>query len=318
MRLKLLLILTTLFAILAGGVILAPAASGGEKSSNPAAPREAALVSFGKPLTINEPVNGNVQVVLGSVLVNSSITGDLAVFGGSIRFGKNGRVTGDVVSFGGAVTGAAEGSVGGELIAFASNAPRLREDASVGPLARAIYEPASLVALAIKVALMIAWLLVALVLALTNGREIRSSAVELRVSPFHTFALGLVAFTSFVLTAVLFTYLVPYLIGIPLLALLGVVAVLTKVYGMIAVFHLVGSLLAGPRTPADINRRKFFRGDMAMVLVGVLVLGAVRLIPVIGDLVWIGASLFGIGVALATKFGRREPWFLAWRPAISD
>ena len=27
------------------------------------------------------------------------------------------------------------------------------------------------------------------------------------------------------------------------------------------------------------------------------------------------ASIFGIGVALATKFGRREPWFLAWRPA---
>jgi hypothetical protein len=31
--------------------------------------------------------------------------------------------------------------------------------------------------------------------------------------------------------------------------------------------------------------------------------------------VWSGASIFGIGVALATKFGRREPWFLAWRAA---
>ena len=25
-------------------------------------------------------------------------------------------------------------------------------------------------------------------------------------------------------------------------------------------------------------------------------------------------AIFGVGVALATKFGRREPWFLAWRP----
>jgi len=27
--------------------------------------------------------------------------------------------------------------------------------------------------------------------------------------------------------------------------------------------------------------------------------------------------VFGIGVALATKFGRREPWFLAWAPATA-
>jgi hypothetical protein len=27
------------------------------------------------------------------------------------------------------------------------------------------------------------------------------------------------------------------------------------------------------------------------------------------------ASVLGVGVALSTKFGRREPWFLAWRPA---
>jgi hypothetical protein len=39
-----------------------------------------------------------------------------------------------------------------------------------------------------------------------------------------------------------------------------------------------------------------------------------RLIPVVGTLIWAGASVFGIGVALATKFGRREPWFL-WTPA---
>jgi hypothetical protein len=52
-----------------------------------------------------------------------------------------------------------------------------------------------------------------------------------------------------------------------------------------------------------------------MVIVGVLLLGAIRLIPIAGPIVWSMASVFGIGTALATKFGRREPWFLAWRPA---
>jgi hypothetical protein len=51
-----------------------------------------------------------------------------------------------------------------------------------------------------------------------------------------------------------------------------------------------------------------------MVVIGALVLGIIRLIPGIGTIVWALASVFGIGVALATKFGRREPWFLEFRP----
>ena len=52
-----------------------------------------------------------------------------------------------------------------------------------------------------------------------------------------------------------------------------------------------------------------------MVVIGVLLLGAIRLIPVVGTIVWGLASIFGVGVALATKFGRREPWFLEFRAA---
>ena len=113
----------------------------------------------------------------------------------------------------------------------------------------------------------------------------------------------------------MFSYLVPYLIGVPLLAALAVFAILTKVYGMIAVFHAVGTLVAGARTRDQLASRKWFRGDLAMVLTDVLILGAIRLIPVIGPVTWSLTSFFGIGVALATRFGRREPAFLVWRPA---
>ncbi len=113
----------------------------------------------------------------------------------------------------------------------------------------------------------------------------------------------------------MFSYLVPYLLGIPLLAALAVFAILTKIYGMVAVFHAVGTLVAGSRNRQQLASRKWLRGDVAMVVVGVLILGIIRLIPVVGTLAWSAASIFGIGVALATKFGRREPWFLAWRAA---
>jgi hypothetical protein len=168
---------------------------------------------------------------------------------------------------------------------------------------------------AVIVSLLVVWILAAVVVTLMSGREIRYSSIELRSSPLHCFALGLVAVTSFVLTAIVFDYLVAYYVGIPLLFALAVFAILTKIYGMIAVFHAVGTLIAGSRSRDDLARRKWLRGDLAMVMIGVLALGALRLIPLVGPIIWTFASVFGIGVALATKFGRREPWFLAWRPA---
>lgn len=170
---------------------------------------------------------------------------------------------------------------------------------------------------AVIAALLAIWMIAAVALTLLSGREIRYSSLEMRASALHCFALGLVAVTSFALTAIVFSYLIPYHVGVPLLFALGVFAILTKIYGMIAVFHAIGTLVAGSRTREQLNRRNWLRGDLAMVVIGVVVLGALRLIPIVGPIVWALASVFGIGTALATKFGRREPWFLVWRPRLS-
>jgi hypothetical protein len=166
---------------------------------------------------------------------------------------------------------------------------------------------------AVTVALLAVWMFAAVVLTLLSGREIRYSSVELRASALHCFALGLVAVTSLVLTAIVFSYLIPYHVGVPLLFALGVFAILTKLYGTIAVFHAVGTLIAGSRTRDQLAGRQWLRGDLVMVVIGVVILGAIRLIPIVGLIVWSLTSVFGIGTALATKFGRREPWFLAYR-----
>lgn len=168
---------------------------------------------------------------------------------------------------------------------------------------------------AVIVSLIAVWMLAAVALTLMSGREVRTSSTEVRASALHCFTLGLVAVTSFVLTAIVFSYLIPYFIGVPLLFALAVFAVITKIYGMVAVFHAVGTLVAGARSREQLASRKWLRGDLAMAVIGALLLGAIRLIPVVGPIVWGLASVFAIGSALATKFGRREPWFLVWRPA---
>lgn len=253
---------------------------------------------FLRDTTIASPVHGNVQVYGGSVDVANVIEGDLLVFGGNVRFSGNGRVNGNVIYAGGRIVDGT-GRIGGSAY------PMATIEGATGAIRKT----------AVLLSLLFVWLCAAIIVTLASGREIRVSSVEIRASALHCFVLGLVAFTSFVVTAIVFSYLVPYLIGIPLLAALGVFALLTKVYGMIAVFHAVGTWIAGARTRERLAARKWLRGDVAMVVVGVLILGAIRLVPFVGTVAWSAASVFGIGVALATKFGRREPWFLAWRPA---
>lgn len=258
-------------------------------------------VFFGEAVTISEAVDGSVQAYGGDVTVAAPISGDLTVLGGKVSFAGNGRVGGNLI-FSGPETAEARSHVAGRLYPFASLEGAAR----------------SLRKTAVQLSLLLLWLLVGIAWTLINGREVRFSSGEIRTSTIHSLIVGLVAFTSFLLTAVVFSMLVPYLVGIPLLAILGVFALLAKIYGMIAIFHAVGSLVAGARTRDQLAARRFLRGDLALIVVGVLILGAIRLIPVVGTIVWSVASLIGIGAALSTRFGHREPWFLTWRAAVGS
>jgi hypothetical protein len=253
---------------------------------------------FGHDATIDQPLAGSLQVYNGNVTVSNTIAGDLLVAFGTVTFTGAGRVDGNLIYAASRISGA-DDRVRGHIYPFAS-----LEGAA-----------ASMTNNAVIATLLLLWLIVAVVVTLMSGREVRTSSVEVRTSALHCFVLGLVALTSFVLTAIAFSYLVPYVIGIPLLAALAVFGILTKVFGMIAVFHAIGTLVAGSRSRQQLASRKWLRGDLTMVVIGVLILGAVRLIPVVGPMAWMLASVFGIGVALATRFGRREPWFLEFRPA---
>ncbi|HYH06300.1 MAG TPA: hypothetical protein VEK11_04480 [Thermoanaerobaculia bacterium] len=251
---------------------------------------------FGEDFTVSSPLSGSLQVYSGNVTVANEIAGDLLVVGGTVTFIGAGRVRGNLVYSASNIRNAGD-RVRGHIYPFLS-----LEGAAV-----------SMTKHAVVASLLLVWLIAAIVVTLMSGREVRASSLEVRMSALHCFVVGLVALTSYVLTAIAFSYLVPYVIGIPLLAALGVFAILAKVYGMIAVFHAIGTLVAGSRSRSQLASRKWLRGDLAMVVVGLLLIGAIRFVPTVGPIVWGLASVFGTGVALATRFGRREPWFLAFR-----
>ncbi|MBW3672001.1 MAG: polymer-forming cytoskeletal protein [Acidobacteria bacterium] len=279
-------------------------------------PRGGGVTALGESLVLDEPMSGNVQLMGGNVLIETRVDGDVTAFGADVTIGTAGEIRGDVFALGGNLTGSLD-KISGTVFAPKSVAAAL-EGAAAGSrsIVAATSQPFSLVTIALKLSVLLIWFFAAVGIVVIDGKGVRITSLEVRSSALHSILLGLVAFTSFVLTAVVFSYLVPYGIGILLLVALGLFAVVTKVYGMIAIFHAVGTWIARPSSREELQQRGWLKGDLAMVVLGLLVLGALRMIPVVGNIIWMTASLVGVGVALSTRFGRREPSFISWRPVV--
>lgn len=268
---------------------------------------------MGETVIVNGTLAGDLQMLGGVLQLNGEVEGDVFTFGTAVTFGPEGSVAGDLNLVGGSVSGLRPSAVGGELMVRTRDhsAEAIADAGLLGPFAGG--RTPSLFSIALQLSLLLMWLVAAVLLSLASSREIRATSIEIRESPGHTFLLGLVAFTSFILTAIVFSYLIPFMVGIPMLLALGAFGIFVKLFGTVAVFHAVGSMIAAPKTREQMEKRRFLRGDLALTIAGLLILGLVRLIPVVGVIVWMLASVYGIGAALGTRFGRRDPWFLSQR-----
>ena len=142
------------------------------------------LVAMGRDLLVEGEALSDVAVVQGTARVVGSIAGDLIVLGGNAELEGNASVAGDVYVLGGEVTVAPGGEIGGRTVAYPTASEAwitLLEGPSLGLSA------SSPVVLGAKVALMGAWLALALVLFATAGREVVATSQSIAASPFQQF-----------------------------------------------------------------------------------------------------------------------------------
>jgi hypothetical protein len=81
-------------------------------------------------------------------------------------------------------------------------------------------------------------------------------------------------------------------------------ALVLKLWGTVAVFLALGASVL----------RRLGRGRpelLEAIVVGLVILGVVKLLPWAGVVAWTVATLIGVGAALRTKFGAREPWLVS-------
>lgn len=256
------------------------------------------VVALGRDLRVEGDALADVVAVDGSVVIDGLVQGDVIVLGGDVRLLPGGRVAGDVFVLGGDVTTRGGATIGGRTVAYPSVSRAwltLLEGPSLG------LPSGSPLVIGAKLALLCGWLVLLLLLFATAGREVLATSESVVADPFRNFLVGLTAVLSLVLTALFLTSLSTSLLGVPLLFLAVFVALVLKLWGMVAVFHALGDWLS----------RRMLHGrlvPLSAATVGLLLLGATKLLPWIGVWTWTVATLIGVGAALSTKLGRREPW----------
>lgn len=257
------------------------------------------LVAIGRDLVVDGEAYGDVAAVEGSVEISGRVTGDVVVLGGDVRLLPTARVGGDVSALGGVIRASPGARVEGRMVSYptASSAwVTLMEGPSLG------LGFASRLVVGAKLALLAAWAALLLLFFAASGREVLGTADGVRREPFRSFWIGLIGVLALVLTGLFFSVFTDGLVGVPLLVLVVLLAMILKLWGMVAVFYALGEWL---------DRRLLHRRlrPLNAATLGLLVMGGIKFLPWIGVWTWTAATLIGIGAALSTKLGRREPWF---------
>lgn len=284
------------------GAAVAPASP---PSANPALRLEAGsltrhqLVAIGRDLIVAGEALGDVAALEGDVEVSGRVDGDVIVVGGDARLLPTARIGGDVHVLGGVIHAAPGARTEGRMVSYptaSSTLVTLIEGPSLG------LGFASPIVIGTKLALLAAWAALLLLFFAASGRQVLETADEVRRDPFVSFFVGLTGVLALVLTGLFFSAFTGGLVGVPLLVLVVLLALVLKLWGMVAVFYALGEWVA---------RRLFRRRPrpLSAATIGLLVLGALKFLPWVGVWAWTAATLIGIGATLSSKFGRREPWF---------
>jgi hypothetical protein len=277
-----------LLSILFGGFFLIGVS--GAASGAPAS-----ITSVRRDVVVSQDLPGRVVAVLADVRIAARVSGDVIVWGGDVSFAPGGAVAGDLVVFGGDVElpegrtiAPVEGRVstpGSLLHLYLSEMRRAPWEGNA--FGMSVLSGLHLLALA-------AWLAVALVILWFFSSPLSRAAMLAGEDWSGSLLAGALGVLTLFLAAGAALSLLPAPLGIPIALATALVAVVAKVFGMAALFLLLGQKIVKSVAPA---RRP------AALAAGFAVLGGISLLPFIGALVWSVASIVAVGVTLVSRFG---------------
>jgi hypothetical protein len=249
--------------------------------------------AFGRDVEISAPVEGRVVAVLGNVRIDSRVAGDVIVWGGDVTFGPAGSVLGNLSVFGGELRPPANRSV---PVRGTVSTPGTLLRLYLEELHRAPWQSRTRFAISTGLRLigLAVWLGVSLVLLYLLGSPFARAAASAEEDWSGSLAAGALAVVTLFLAAAAALALLPAALSIPLALAAAAAGVAAKVFGMGALFLLLGQKLTRSVSP---DRRP------AALATGFAALAAVSLLPWVGGVIWAVASVVAVGIAVASRFG---------------
>jgi hypothetical protein len=221
-------------------------------------------------------------VIDGTATVHGATVDNIVVISGTLALEEGTRVLGNVRSIESTVTQAADVTIAGDVKGI--DAELIALGAFLGPAM-----------LMFAIGLFLASLAAGLLLAAVGSRQVRASERLIAEQPLQVFGVGLLGAIGIPILAIV---AIVTIVGAPLGLgiLLGLLPLLAFVGFLVAAIYVGEELLGTRKEPAAARP---YRG----ALLGIVVLQALGIVPVVGGLVTGIASLFGFGAIL----------LLAWR-----
>lgn len=258
------------------------------------------LVMIGGSVRIDGEARTDVVVLGGSLTVNGTAR-DVVVVGGSMRLGPDAHVRGDLVNVGGSMSRSPGARVDGEVVNVGVTGLDWLPFGGMGNWSFGTWWGLSPFHVAARTTQLVYWLLLAVLTIALAGDRVSSAAHSISREPFRFGIIGFVGFFALCLLSIFLVILSLLVIGIPFLLALVLLWWLSYIFGMVAVFQVIGQKLLPVFGKQDASQ-------IGLAVVGGVALSLLHYFPVIGSLFWVLAACVGLGSVFATRFGTNRPW----------
>lgn len=231
----------------------------------------------------------NVVVFGANARISGRVLGEVVSIGGSVYLDSTAIVDGTAVAIGGTVELTPGAEVYGEQVSIGLNSlgqlwPR------IGPFSFYRWRHS----FAFGRLLMITFL--GCIIYWLFQQPVERIASTVNLNPAKATLFGLLAYLALIPLTILFVITI---LGIPLVPILWLLVLVARLMGQVALGLLAGRWLA-PYLKLEV-------GDMALALLGLVVLALVSFLPVIGGLASLFYGLVGFGAAIWSRLGTKLP-----------
>jgi hypothetical protein len=261
------------------------------------------IFSLGGHVVVEGDIREDVMVIGGSITVSGTVGKSVVGIGSRILVKSTAVIQEDLAALGGTLEKEAGCSIGGDTIYFQTRelGDRLFRD---NGFFQGVFSLSLIpIIVVVKLVIIFLWFIAALLGASLFPKPLAHAAGEIRKHFWPVLGTGLVALLVF-FTLLAFTALLSFiLIGIPLAMALIAAGFAIWLFGRLAVLYFLGAAVLA-------NSRGRAVSALGAVLMGLVVFSVAGFVPVLGFLFSLVMNAVGWGVALRTKFGSRENWFV--------